>query len=424
MKYLLSLLSLCLSLSVFAQAVRIPVGGNTWQYGEKPTRKDYLRQHMIQAWDQPDQYFQTFIRFKKTGKIQLALEVQENHQGGKFEVSLGKQKRQITLKAGATTRIKVGAFSIADTGYQAIVIKAKSLLSPAPTIVAYELSGDIKAADLNFVPNNEGNFYYWGRRGPSVHLNYKVPANESIEYYYNEVTVPEGNDVQGSYYMANGFAEGYFGMQVNGPQERRILFSVWSPFSTDNPKDIPADQKIILKAKGEQVQTGEFGNEGSGGQSFLRYNWKAGNTYKFLLRGRPIANNYTEYTAWFFAPELNKWQLIASFQRPKISTYLKSFHSFLENFDPKQGIHDRRVLFGNQWVYTAAGKWIPVQEARFTADNTAGKGYRMDYAGGVQGAQFYLRNFGFFADYTPIHTIFKHSASMQAPSIDFASLLN
>ena len=30
--------------------------------------------------------------------------------------------------------------------------------------------------------------------------------------------------------MANGFGEGYFGIQVNGPNERRVLFSVWSPF--------------------------------------------------------------------------------------------------------------------------------------------------------------------------------------------------
>lgn len=39
------------------------------------------------------------------------------------------------------------------------------------------------------------------------------------------------------------------------------------------------------------MYTGEFGNEGSGGQSYLKYNWKAGNTYKFLLQKKPHSSH-------------------------------------------------------------------------------------------------------------------------------------
>src|SRR5690606_38526648 len=124
--------------------------------------------------------------------------------------------------------------------------------------------------------------FYWGRRGPSVHLNYEVPTTEDILWFYNEITVPEGEDVLGSYFMANGFGQGYFGIQVNSEAERRILFSVWSPYETDDPSSIPDDYKIILLDKGEGVHAGEFGNEGSGGQSYRKFMWKAGTTYKFL----------------------------------------------------------------------------------------------------------------------------------------------
>ena len=93
---------------------------------------------------------------------------------------------------------------------------------------------------LDFVKTHAGNMFYWGRRGPSVHLRYDVPENRDLRYCYSEVRVPKGKDTIGSFFMANGFAEGYFGFQVNGESERRILFSVWSPFRTDNPNDVPA----------------------------------------------------------------------------------------------------------------------------------------------------------------------------------------
>src|SRR3546814_14463863 len=83
--------------------------------------------------------------------------------------------------------------------------------------------------------------WYWGRRGPSVHLNYELPPETNAELFYNEVTVPPNADVEGSFFMACGFGEGYFGFQVNSDTERRVLFSVWSPYKTDNPDDIPEE---------------------------------------------------------------------------------------------------------------------------------------------------------------------------------------
>jgi len=156
---------------------------------------------------------------------------------------------------------------------------------------------------------------------------------------------------------------------------------------------------VMLK-KGPNVHTGEFGNEGSGGQSYMLYNWKAGNTYKFLVQGKPTGNNHTTYTTWFFAPELGKWQLIASFSRPQTNTYLKGLHSFLENFEPENGITTRHVLFNNQWIADNNGRWAEINKAHFTNDATAMKGYRMDYAGGIDGGAFYLKNCGFFNTYT------------------------
>jgi hypothetical protein len=242
-------------------------------------------------------------------------------------------------------------------------------------------------------------------------------VEDDIEWFYSEVTVPPGMDPAGSYFMANGFGEGYFGIQVNSATERRVLFSVWSPFNTDDPASIPEDKKVKLLRKGAGVQTGEFGNEGSGGQSFLRYNWKAGTTYKFLLRASPANNNSTNYAAWFFAPEEGRWIFIASFARPATQTYLKDLYSFIENFDDTQGYFTRKAWYHNQWVHTTGGNWQVLNKVVFTGDLTAEKKFRMDYSGGTEGNRFYLRNGGFFNNYTKLNSEFSLPPGKKEPDI-------
>jgi hypothetical protein len=254
-------------------------------------------------------------------------------------------------------------------------------------------------------------------------LGYEAPAGKTLEYFHSEVTVPEGQDPIGSYFMANGFGEGYFGMQVNGPTERRILFSVWSPFHTDNPKDIPEEQRIVLLAKGEGVRTGEFGSEGSGGQSYYIYPWKAGTTYRFLNRARPDGEGNTIYTAWFFAPEVGEWKLIASFRRPKTDKHLTGVHSFLENFADRNGYLGRRAYHGNQWARDTAGNWHELTKARFTGDDIARRKYRLDFAGGAKDGAFFMRNGGFFAGTVPLGSVFeRESTPSKKPVIDLNSL--
>ncbi|MDF1572967.1 MAG: DUF3472 domain-containing protein [Bacteroidales bacterium] len=290
---------------------------------------------------------------------------------------------------------------------------------PQTEIFGFLLGGPATGGAVHYVRDD----FYWGKRGPSVHLGYRVPAEAGdVTWFYNEITVPEGEDVLGSYFMANGFSQGYFGMQVNSPSERRILFSVWSPYHTDNPAEIPDDQKIVMLDKGPEVYTGEFGNEGSGGQSFLRYNWKAGNTYGFLLRGEPEADSSTVFTAWFFAPEEGSWRMIASFRRPHTFTHLSGLHSFLENFHTETGAISRKGLYTNQWVCNTSGEWFELTSARFTADATARKNARLDYAGGTDRNAFFMKNCGFTNDHTVIGTWFERPPTGNRPVIDVDSL--
>ena len=413
--------------NVFAQgssnAFSLPLAGNTYSSLHLDGVKT-ITNNGIENWSNPEEYFTAYFRISKPGSFKIIIDPLVKIQGRSIlEFTINNESKKIKFNERKKQNPLIGNWKIADTGYIALKIKGISnTQNNFPSISKLTISSTDFKGKIALVPNNEGNFYYWGRRGSSVHLNYQVSDKINAEWYYNEITVPAGQDVVGSYYMANGFGEGYFGMQVNSEKERRILFSVWSPFVTDDPQSIPESHKVKLLKKGSDVKTGEFGNEGSGGQSYLKYNWVAGNSYKFLLRGTPKNDNTTTYTAYFFAPELDKWLLIASFNRPQTNTYLKRFHSFLENFIPEQGDISRKVLFNNQWYCDDKGNWVELNRVKFTTDDTGNKGYRMDYSGGVDHDSFYLKNGGFFSNYTKSQSVFTRPLSKRKPNIDFNKL--
>ena len=410
-------------LTHIVNAVRVPIGGNTWVTNAMGGAET-ISENGLTNWSSPAGTVTTYVRFAKPGAFNLSVNLSVPTGKSRIRVTLLGTSKEIDIQGSTLTDHRLGQWTIAKAGYVRIDLQGVSKTGDTYAAVSdFGISGEAVDERTSFVKTNEGNYFYWGRRGPSVHLRYLIPEGIEAEWFYNEVTVPTDSDVVGSYYMANGFGEGYFGMQVNSATERRILFSVWSPFQTDDPNKIPADQKILLDRKGAGVITNDFGNEGSGGQSYLRYNWQAGQTYKFLLRGHPDTDDYTTYTAYFMPPDATNWQLIASFKRPKTTTYLKSLYSFLENFVPETGNVQREVEFSNQWIRSRDGAWRELTNVQFTGDATAQKTYRMDYAGGLSGNQrFFLRNCGFFNAYTPLKSTFTRPAQGLAPTINVAAL--
>jgi hypothetical protein len=118
-----------------------------------------------------------------------------------------------------------------------------------------------------------------------------------------------------------------------------------------------AKRKEYFLAKDKDVRTGEFGSEGSGGQSFLN-------------RARPDGRGNTICTAWFFGPEVGEWKFIASFRRPETDKHLTGLHSFLENFaSDRTGYQGRMAYYGNQWARDTGGNWHELTKAHFTGDN-------------------------------------------------------
>jgi hypothetical protein len=424
------LLASCAS-ALHATTWSVPLGGNAYITQSKNKPDETIDGTGLHNWDSAATTISTYVDVLQPGDLRVSLV------GGLFgstqstvKVSIGAQSQTVALApAGvANTVFPAGTFTIDQPGYVKIDLQGVSNDGGYfGDISALQLDGSATAGGLLFA--NDADNFYWSRRGPSVHLGFNVPA--ATEYFYSEVTVPVGQDPVGTYYLAIGFNVGYFGMQVNAPNKRWILFSVWDP----------TNGSTTLVSKGNQTLVNNFGGEGTGGQSHLICNWRAGNTYRFITRAQPDGQGNTLYSAWFGTPQSDdgcgdngqggdqakasagvKWHFLATWKYPGTAMYHKGVYSFLESFNPDTGYIGRRANFGNEWAVSSSGVWTEVTSAWYDVDPTGLNHQRADFAGGANDNQFYLRNDGFFTPSVASGHWFVRAPNGTHPDVDLSNL--
>lgn len=246
------------------------------------------------------------------------------------------------------------------------------------------------------------------RAARSVHLRYPGPQSTA---FYNELTVEES--VPGSYFMACGFRQGYFGIQERGPgQDRIVIFSVWDPGTQNDARRVPANQRVEVLYKAGDVLVHRFGGEGTGGQSFFPYAWKTGQSYRFLVEAT-VEKEKTAFAAYFFLKETGEWKHLVTFRTRTGGSPLTDYYSFIEDFrrDGKSFHERRRAQFGNGWVKGMDGNWVQLTEARFTGDPT-----QVDNIDAVvSGNSFRLSTGGETQKHTELQTVLKRAVSGGPP---------
>lgn len=308
-----------------------------------------------------------------------------------------------TVDAAAGQRdVPLGAATIA-TGPHRITLRAADD-APLLALARLDLRGPAAAGLHANVAER--------RNAASIHLGYVVPPGLRDDVAWFHVAVTPRTDPLWSYYMATGWHRGYFGMQVNSPTERRVIFSVWdSGDEAIDRKKVAAADRVQLVAKGEGVHAGDFGNEGTGGHSHWKHPWRLGETFRFLLHAR-VDGDATIYTGWFWLAEAKAWRLIASFRAPKDGKLPRGLYSFSENFAGENGDVRREAEFGDVFARAAEGPWTALGEARFTHDPT-GATIRRDRWGLVRGDRFVLGHGGFATP--PAGAAVRYDERLRAP---------
>jgi len=243
----------------------------------------------------------------------------------------------------------------------------------------------------------------------SVHLQYLAPAGTA---FYNEVTVDKS--AEGTYCCVCGFNHGYFGLQELRGGKKLLIFSVWDPGKQNDPNAVADDQRVQLLYRDEAVRVGRFGNEGTGGQSFFDYDWKVGETYRFLVT-TVVNDQRTEFTGWFFLPEAKEWKKLVTFSTLTGGKPLSGYYSFVEDFRRNRASAQqvREAQFGTGWVRDEQGQWHPIAVARFTADSNP----VLNINAGKRGEKFFLATGGDTKnDATPLKEMIELAVNAQPPA--------
>lgn len=401
----------CVKLPAEQSASALQIPGFTAYSEPNPEALEISETGPIKGWADANTTVVWYGQIRTTGKLNVALRLQLP-QGEHSKLRMKVDDHELAV------RVVHGTGSIATVSFGSIRIKRSKAYRFA--LFGLEKSGpdfvDVDSLVLQGEATKDALFNLTPQRGaPSVHLNFPLPERAKAKWFYNEVTVK--TDPIWSYYEACGFARGYFGIQVNSPTERRIIFSVWDSGkeAVDRSK-VATPDRVQLLQKGPDVVASDFGNEGTGGHSHLVYPWKTGETYRFLVSAEPDGTS-TIYTGYFYFPEKQAWDLIASFRAPKDGEYLRHLYSFNEDFEGANGEQKRLAEFGNQWIKTTDNQWIELTKARFT--HTARGPYkdRIDRGAGVIGDRFYLTTGGFKAETIEFNDEISRPASGRQPKI-------
>lgn len=396
---------------VIAQTTPAVIPGYT-AYADPEEKDVEINYHNgVVNWTHNNNTVNFYFHAVTTGILKVTLQARSDA-ASKIAVTLnGTEKTVVIPNNKDYTNIQALQTNIKKPGFYCVSLKGVEKEG--------EIYADVKSITLDgaAVKDIQFNPKPW-RRAASVHLGYPVPEGKQVEWFYGEIKVPEGEDKIGTYFMSCGFHRGYFGMQVNSPVERRIIFSVWDAGDEpDKRSNVKYEDQVVLLAKGDSVDASGFGGEGTGGHSHWVYNWKAGETYRFLMHSVPEGTT-TTYSAYFYVPEHQEWKLIASFRAPKDGKYMGHLYSFLENFSFENGHLGRKGYFGNHWIKTNTGEWLELTKAKFTNDATAKAQDRIDFGGGVENGWFYLWNSGFKPANAKYGDIFERSATGRHPEIN------
>jgi hypothetical protein len=223
-----------------------------------------------------------------------------------------------------------------------------------------------------------------GRHANAQHLWWDLAGQTEATCLYGEITVLATNP--SIYYCGANWhpgepAGGYCGIQDNGPEEKRTIFSIWDTSPKLHLQVTEANPHAVFN---------RFTGEGSGTHTHMRWSWRVGHTFQFFAWKRPGKTlGSTDARYYIRHPTKQKWLHVATINCPgggkkSVATFGGGLNSFLENFAGKDREVPKLVLY-RLWLGPSVtkmkcltraggdGVWGQLHGAYFLAEGDAGR---------------------------------------------------
>ncbi len=181
-------------------AAEIPLGGNAFITSED--RSVQANNTSISNWKNTESVVSVYFKALQAGTYYLSLKA-KTADSSRISVKIAEKKEELKMPISSTFEETAKLqFKVKKPGYVRVDLQAISKTTEIFTQISDLVIRGENAKTLAYVKNNEQHRFHFGRRGPSVHLNFIVPdsSKEKVEYFYNEIRVPKGQDVIGSYF--------------------------------------------------------------------------------------------------------------------------------------------------------------------------------------------------------------------------------
>ena len=184
----------------FAASWPVPLAGNAYLTSSSEGTADAIGRAGRMRWQDPASVVSIYFRVDRPASLDLALRLQVPEGESVIQARVGDAVFETRVTGAEVHEVPLGKVEVKIAGYVRVDLKGIRHTGPVFAEVSdLVVSSGTEGLAPDFVKNNEGNMFYWGRRGPSVHLSYQMPRGREVEYAYSELTVPEGGDAIGSY---------------------------------------------------------------------------------------------------------------------------------------------------------------------------------------------------------------------------------
>jgi hypothetical protein len=148
--------------------VKIPAGGNTWVVDNPFKGEQLITDEGVKGWSDKADKLRIFFKVPQAGLLHVGIKARVDAGVSELNCTVAGKTKKVTITGNQTVNHFVGSFEVLESGYHFAELEGLSKDgSTFAEISGLALGGEATSGKMFFV--NED--FYWGRRGPSVHLS-------------------------------------------------------------------------------------------------------------------------------------------------------------------------------------------------------------------------------------------------------------